>query len=266
MVMARGRSPNGSGCRFTRSIARILRVPAPATRRTVARVSPLSAVEKKQKAPLAVLCRIRFGDVRSSAPRCRASRRCCPCQCECSCCRSCSHCHSRREQDSRLSEKDEPERVARRRSRGSEQSAASPARCGSASQFFQLVSPSGSSANHPYQDMSATKPHAALPSRAGSSEPIRRKKRASQLTQRNGRIPIARRRYFSTAPCRCDRNTSELPQCGQTRLESGFISICVPRQQGCLKLCLTLTRRVREKTRIAVPGCLGGRNELFVRD
>jgi hypothetical protein len=63
--MARGRSPNSSGYRFTRSIARILRVPAPAARRTVARVSPLSAVQKKQKAPLAVLCRIRFGGARS---------------------------------------------------------------------------------------------------------------------------------------------------------------------------------------------------------
>jgi hypothetical protein len=73
--------------------------------------------------------------------------------------------------------------------------------------------------------MSAHEPHAALSSRAGSSEPLRRKKRASQLTQRNGRTPIARRRYFSTAPCRCDRNTSELPQCGQNRLESGFISL-----------------------------------------
>jgi len=31
-------------------------------------------------------------------------------------------------------------------------------------------------------------------------------------------------KYLSTAPRRCDRNTSELPQCGQGRWESGFIS------------------------------------------
>ena len=78
-----------------------------------------------------------------------------------------------------------------------------------------------------------TTPHAALSSRDGSSERLRRKKRASQLTQRNGRIPIAWRRYFSTAPCRCDRYTSELPQCGQSRLESGFIyALRLPGGQG----------------------------------
>jgi len=37
------------------------------------------------------------------------------------------------------------------------------------------------------------------------------------------------------------------------------------KQGTSFKLCLTLTRRVREKTIIAVPG-LGGRNELFVRN
>jgi hypothetical protein len=115
---------------------------------------------------------------------------------------------------------------------------------------------SGSSANHRYQNMSAHKPHAALSSRVGSSERLGRKKRASHLTQRNGRIPIAWRRYFSTAPCRCDRNTSELPQCGQSRLESAFIpyttspiAVFKDLKAALFATCLTMLEHVRRPAR-----------------